>query len=293
MKNVSKKAYAKINLHLDVTGILPNGYHSVNNVMQSVSLSDTVHVALRSDCNFTVQCDNKDVPLGEDNLAIRAANAFCAQASTPIGADIVIEKSIPMAAGLAGGSADAAAVLLALNELTDFPLSTEELCTVGAELGADIPFCTIGGTAFAQGKGDILQPFPTMPDCTLVVACGGEGVSTPKAFSMLDEIYGNFVSELFYLPRSISPLKEALESGNIGTVAKNLYNIFEQPILAVRPVAANLRRIMLLSGAVGAMMSGSGPSVFGIFETADSALAACETIRKIGVTPHICTPVIR
>lgn len=293
MKSVSKKAYAKINLHLDITGLLPNGYHSVNNVMQSVSLSDNVHVTTRSDSKFTLRCNKEEIPLGEDNLAIRAANAFCAATGARLGADIVIEKNIPMAAGLAGGSADAAAVLLAMNELADFSLGVDALCAIGASLGADVPFCTVGGTAFAQGKGDILQPFPPMPECTIVVACGGEGVSTPKAFSMLDEAYGNFASELFYAPHSLSPLTEALKSGQAGTVAKNMYNIFEQPVLAVRPVAANLRRIMLLSGALGAMMSGSGPSVFGIFETLDSALSACETIRKIGVTPHVCTPITR
>lgn len=293
MEGISKKAYAKINLHLDITGIMSDGYHSVNNVMQSVSLSDTVHVLPRSDGEFTLRCSMEGVPLGAENLAIRAANAFRAATDINIGADIAIEKNIPMAAGLAGGSADAAAVLIALNELSEYPLSTEELCAIGAKLGADVPFCIIGGTAFAQGKGDILRPFPPMPDCTLVVACGGEGVSTPMAFSMLDGIYGNFASELFYAPHSLLPLKEALESGDAGAVAKNLYNIFEQPVLAIRPVAANLRRIMLLSGAVGAMMSGSGPSVFGIFETVDAANTACETIRKIGVAPHICKPVIR
>lgn len=292
MKSITKSAYAKINLHLDITGVMPNGYHSVNNVMQSISLCDTVTLNERSDSDFTVACSNGSVPTAGDNLAIKAALAFRERTGSQMGADIFIDKHIPMAAGLAGGSADAAAVLLGMNELCGLPLSIESLCEIGGGLGADVPFCVKGGTAFADGKGDILRPFPSMPDCTLVVACGGEGVSTPEAFGTLDKLYNSFVSEVFYTPRDISALKNAMESGEIERVAKSIYNIFEQPIISVRPVAANLRRIMLSSGAIGAMMSGSGPSVFGIFKDENFALSACETIRKIGVTPHICKPVI-
>ncbi len=292
MSEIVKKAYAKINLHLDVTGIRDDGYHSVNNVMQSISLCDTVTVSERTDGEYSVSCTNSGVPAGADNLAVRAAAAFSKATKIKNGVNIEIEKNIPMAAGLAGGSADAAATLLGMNELFGSPLTVEELCRFGGMLGADIPFCICGGTAFADGKGEILHPFPPLPDCTLVVACGGEGVSTPQAFGMLDGLYNKFVSELFYTPRSLSLLKAAAENGNISEVASNMYNIFEKPILAVRPVAANLRRIMLSSGALGAMMSGSGPSVFGIFDSTAAAESACETIKKIGVVPHICKPII-
>ena len=291
MTTVKKSAYAKINLHLDITGIMPDGYHSVNNIMQSVSLCDTVTLVPRDDGEYTVSCNVGGVPTDKSNLVVRAALAFENAVGGRVGADIIIDKSIPMQAGLAGGSADAAATLLAINEMCLSPLSTQELCDIGGRLGADVPFCIVGGTALAKGKGDILQALPSMPDCTIVVACGGEGVSTPKAFSLLDELYNGFASEIFYSPRKISTMTDALASGSITSVADNVYNIFEQPILAIRPVASNLRRIMLSSGALGAMMSGSGPSVFGIFDSNEKAYAACETIKKIGVTPHVCRPV--
>lgn len=290
MRSVTKKAYAKINLHLDITDKRADGYHDVCNVMQSISLCDTVTLTEREDDEYTVRCNVGDVPAGRDNLTVRAAIAFCKATGTSLGADITIEKNIPMAAGLAGGSADAAATLLCMNELCGEPLSLDALCRLGGELGADVPFCIGGGTAFADGRGDVLHPFPAMPDCTLVVACGGEGVSTPVAFGMLDELYNNFVSDIFYAPHDRTPLSHAMEEGDINMVAKSIYNIFEKPILSVRPVAANLRRIMLASGALGAMMSGSGPSVFGIFDSTEKAELACDTIQKIGVTPHICTP---
>ena len=290
MKSVTKKVYAKINLHLDVTGIMENGFHSVNNVMQSVSLCDTVTVNERNNGIYTVCCNVEGIPTGSDNLVVKAALAFEEAVGRRLGGDIIIEKNIPVQAGLAGGSADAAATLLCLNEICGYPLTTDKICNIGGKLGADVPFCIVGGAAFADGKGDILHPFPTLPDCTLVIACGGEGVSTPQAFGMLDKLYNNFVSDIFYTPRDISSLKNSMLAKDIESTAKNLYNIFEQPILSTRPVAANLRRIMLSSGALGAMMSGSGPSVFGVFSNEQIALSACETIKKIGVTPHICKP---
>ncbi|MBO7310414.1 MAG: 4-(cytidine 5'-diphospho)-2-C-methyl-D-erythritol kinase [Clostridia bacterium] len=293
MESVTKKAHAKINLHLDINGVMQNGFHSVINVMQSVSLCDTVTLVRRDDTDITVKCNVAGVPDGRQNLAVRALIAYCETRGISIGADIIIDKQIPMQAGLAGGSADAAAVLLAVNELCSSPLDMSELCKLGGMLGADIPFCIVGGTALAEGKGDILHDFPSMPDCVLVVACGGEGVSTPMAFSMLDEIYNGFVSDVLYTPHSISALKSAMSENDIIATAKSLYNIFEQPILSIRPVASNLRRIMLSSGAVGAMMSGSGPSVFGIFTSEEKAFTACATIKKIGVEPHMCRPIRR
>ena len=195
-----------------------------------------------------------------------------------------------MAAGLAGGSADAAATLLLLNDLCNNPLSINELCEIGASLGSDVPFCIVGGAAFADGKGEVLHPFPAMPDCTVVIACGGEGVSTPEAYRTLDRIYNNFSSPQDHSPADITPLCEAVKSGDVYAVCKNLYNIFEAPILSARPVAARLKSTMLECGALGAMMSGSGPSVFGIFTDKDAATLACEKIEALGVIPFVCSP---
>ena len=290
MKETTRKAFAKINLHLDVTGIRTDGFHSVSTVMQSVSLCDEVTVSLSDSEGFTLACNVAGVPLDEKNLAARAFIAYKAATNMPLGAHISIKKSIPIAAGLAGGSADAAATLLALNELCNQPLSISELCEIGARLGSDVPFCIVGGSAFADGKGEVLHPFPSMPECTIVIACGGEGVSTPEAYRTLDRIYNNFSSAEDYTPADISQLHMAASANDIFAVSNSLYNIFEEPILSVRPVASKLKSTMLKCGAIGAMMSGSGPSVFGIFTDSASAMLACKKIETLGVTPFVCTP---
>ena len=164
------------------------------------------------------------------------------------------------------------------------------MCKIGVRLGADIPFCIVGGSAFADGKGDILHSFPSMPDCTLVIACGGEGVSTPVAYGEIDKIYGGFEEDSSYEPKSLKPLLKAAEKGDLYAIASNTFNIFEEPMLAIRPVAAQLKNIMLSCGAVGAMMSGSGPSIFGIFDNDTSVSIVCEKIKEAGVTPHVCKP---
>jgi 4-diphosphocytidyl-2-C-methyl-D-erythritol kinase len=280
--------YAKINLHLDVTGIMQNGFHSVNNIMQSVSLCDTVTLSKRDDARIFVDCDIAGVPRNEENLAYSAASLFCEKAGVSAGADIYIEKRIPMAAGLAGGSADAAATLIGMNKLCGSPLTQNELCKIGSELGSDIPFCIVGGAAFADGKGDRLHPFPKMPDCHIVIASGGEGVSTPFAYRLLDELYDRFKS---YTPADMSALRYAAECGDILAIATNVFNIFEEPILSVRPIATAIRTAMNENGAVRAMMSGSGPSVYGIFDSENAALNAAKAIADMGITPHICKPV--
>ena len=287
---VVEKAYAKINLHLDITGIMENGYHSVNTIMQSVSLYDTVTLSTRNDGQFVLTCDTTGVPTDSSNRAIKAALAFRDATGIEIGADIHIEKNIPIAGGLAGGSADAAATLKALNKVCGEPLSLEQLCAIGGRLGADIPFCIVGGSAFADGKGDILHYFPKMPDCFIVIASGGEGVSTPMAYGMLDSLYGGFTKESGYAPASIDALNSAVKNADLNDIAKNMFNIFEAPVLSIRPVAKSIKETMLSSGAIGAMMSGSGPSIFGIFKDEASAHLACDNIRALGVIPHLCTP---
>lgn len=293
MKTVTQKGYAKINLHLDITGRTNDGYHLVETVMQSISLCDDITLTKRNDGKFTVSCNVDGVPTDERNLAVKAALLFCEKTGLNIGADIVIYKRIPMAAGMAGGSADAAAVLRAMNELSDNVLSEEELCALGARLGADVPFCVVCGSAYADGKGDKLHAFPTMPDCYIVAACGGEGVSTPWAYETLDGMYNGFYENSGYSPRGIAALSEAVKDGNIDSVAKAMYNIFEEPILTVRPVAKEIRDIMRDNGSVGAMMSGSGPSVFGIFTDKKTAEQTAEQIDKKGYFATVCRPITK
>lgn len=291
--DIVEVGYAKINLHLDVVGKLADGYHAVNTVMQSVSLYDEItitDISIAEDCEFFVSCNIAGVPLDGSNLVVKAAKAFCAAVQTPIRAKIDIQKNIPMAAGMAGGSADAAAVLRGLNRALGEPLSIDELCDIGKTLGADVPFCIVGGTRYADRRGDELYPFPKMPKCALLVACEGEGVSTPWAYRLLDTKYDDF-ADGSYSPRSVEPLKDALLSGDIKRISGELYNIFEEPVLSERPVAARIKSMMEESGALVAMMSGSGPSVFGVFMCPNCARRAAEVLEKEGYGYYICEPV--
>lgn len=292
MMEILERGYAKINLHLDVTGRLEGGYHRVETVMQTVTLFDEVTLRRKEegDSSVTLSCNVKGVPTDEKNLAYRALMLFFEKTGRSVGVHIHIEKSIPMAAGMAGGSADAAAVFRGINRLVGEPLSTGELCALGASLGADVPFCIAEGCAFADGRGDNLHPFPPMPDCTLTVACEGEGVSTPWAYGLLDELFGGFYEGSTYRKRSTEPLREAMESGEPERVSTAMYNIFEEPVLSRRPAAARLKAMMLENGAMGAMMSGSGPSVFGVFATEEGARCAKERMEREGIRVYLCKP---
>lgn len=289
-KSVRETGFGKINLHLDITGRFSDGYHRVVTVMQAVSVCDTVTLIPRSE-GFFVRCSTPGVPSDEKNLAVKAAMLFCRETGLQAGAEIHIDKQIPMQAGMAGGSADAAATLRALNRWCEAPLSTEALCRMASSLGADVPFCVVGGSAYADGKGDILHAFPTMPDCVLVVACEGEGVSTPWGYGMLDRKYDNFSSEAAYAPRKLDALRAAMEEANLPKIGQSMYNIFEEVILPERPIAAKVKKILQQNGALGAMMSGSGPSVFGIFDGEASAARAVRALEESGFRPFSCRPV--
>ena len=296
MRFISDKAWArglaKINLHLDVTGREENGYHTVETVMQSISLCDDIAVTLTNG-GFSAECNIEGVPTDSKNIAVRAAALFMSEIGSEMGASVKIVKRIPMAAGMAGGSADAAATLTALNSMLESPLDEERLCQIGARLGADVPFCIRGGTAYADGRGDILHPFPEMPDCAIVAACGGEGVSTPWGYGLLDELHDGFGKDSAYLPRKTDKLRAAVESGSIADICGSMYNIFEAPVLERRPVAKEIKQILLDGGAVGAMMSGSGPSVFGIFESETEAEKAAIAIRDKQYFACVCRPASR
>ena len=303
-------ANAKINLFLDITSRRPDGYHTITGVMQAVSLCDTVTVSVTEPVDgmylcvlgprpgmaetITLTCTHPDIPTDHRNLAWKAAEAFlsatgrgCRQLA------IHIDKRIPAAAGLAGGSTDAAAVLVALNRLFGHPLTPSALCEVGLTLGADVPFCIMGGTRITQGVGEALTPIPTLPACDLVIACGGEGVSTPAAYRALDKCYGSFAPAA-YTPETeaLDCLCSALQNGDLDGVCAHAFNLFETVILPERPVARGIKETMLSAGAVTALMSGSGPSVFGIFRKGDgSAQRAKKALEAQGITAYLCEPV--
>ncbi|MBQ9085754.1 MAG: 4-(cytidine 5'-diphospho)-2-C-methyl-D-erythritol kinase [Clostridia bacterium] len=291
MRKIEELACGKVNLHLDIVGREENGYHLVNNVMQTISLCDRLILEKIDSDQIFAECNREGVPGDDRNLAVRAALLFRERVDGVGGLRIEIDKQIPMAAGMAGGSADAAAVLRGLNRMHGNPLSVEELCSLGTKLGADVPFCVVGGTSYANGRGDRLHPFPSMPYGYLVCACEGEGVSTPWAYSLLDQKYGNFSEKEAYTPCSMDALRDACLKGSLEDVASSMYNIFEEPVLSQRPVAAELLMLLKKSDSLGAMMSGSGPSVFGIFADRESAEKASELLCCRGYRAYLCTPV--
>ena len=285
MKTQSREAYAKINLFLDVTGKRADGYHDILSVMQSVSLSDTMTVEL-TDGGFSVTSNVEGVPCDNSNIAVRAAARFFEFTGINAGAKIHIEKRIPMAAGLAGGSTDGAAVIMSLNELTGAGLSDGELIKIASKVGADVPFCLFGGTKITRGIGDVLESCPACPKLHVVVAIDGEGVSTPWAYGELDRIFENF-SEGMNLGR-INPLLSAMSSSDVHGVAQNTFNIFEAAVPPVRPMVDILKEKMLQGGALSARMSGSGPSVYGLFDSKEKAQVAAEIIRTDGAKAFVC-----
>ncbi|MBR6782131.1 MAG: 4-(cytidine 5'-diphospho)-2-C-methyl-D-erythritol kinase [Clostridia bacterium] len=295
-------APAKINLFLDVTGRRPDGYHTIAGVMQTISLCDTVTLEITEPVDhasagaesITLTCTSPDIPADGRNLAWRAAEAFFAATGRGCKSlSIHIEKHIPAAAGMAGGSTNAAAVLTGLNHLYGNPLTTEALCEVGLKLGADVPFCIKGGAQITEGVGEIMTSITPMPPCELVVACGGEGVSTPAAYKALDALCGNF-DPAAYTPHAeeLSTLLSALRQGDLTALCESTFNLFETVVLPERPVARGIKETLLASGAITAMMSGSGPSVFGVFPKGDgSAQKALAALTERGIPAWGCEPV--
>ena len=269
------KAYAKINLTLDVIGKRADGYHEVEMLMQSVSLADTVSVC-KTDCGITLLCDKEGVPLGEKNTAYKAAKLFLEAADIKSGVEITIEKIIPMQAGMAGGSADAAGVLFALSELFGKPLTTEKLLEIAQKVGADVPFCLLGGTKMASGIGEKLDDLPKMPDCYIAIVKPNENISTANAYALVDSC------ENLIRPDN-KAATAALESGDLAALSKEMRNVFEQATGTEK--TARIKKALIENGALGSIMTGSGSAVFGIFtdkDTAEKALnhaefSDCET----------------
>ena len=257
-------APAKLNLFLDITGRRSDGYHLVSMVMQTVSVYDEVTVSLEeSGAPIQIECTDSRIPADESNTAYRAAELFMKSIGRePSGVSIRIKKNIPSQAGMAGGSADAAAVLRALNRLTDEPHTERELAAIAEEIGADVPFCVYGGTMTAEGIGTILTPLPDMPGCIFVIVKPEVNVSTAEAYKRSDE-------RGYMTLKSPERVTDGICSGDIDEIAQGLYNKFEE-VLSL-PEIDEIKRGMLEHGAKGALMTGSGSAVFGIFTDSDSA----------------------
>jgi 4-diphosphocytidyl-2-C-methyl-D-erythritol kinase len=285
MNVIERKAYAKINLYLDVTARLENGYHELVTVMQSVSLSDTLTVTRREGEGILLDTGGLS-PADDSNLICRAARAYFDKSGAPFGVSVKLEKSIPMQAGMGGGSADAAAMLRALNTLDGDRFTDAELCAIGAEVGADVPFCVMGGTRLCRGIGEVMEPIPNRLTGTLVVAIGGEGVSTPAAFAELDRRYDGFKKPHGEAQPDV--LLNAMAQGDLQAAVPYFKNLFEEVILPIRPTVGEIKGTMTQHGARATMMSGSGPSVWGIFDNADAAKRAEAALLAAGHRAYVC-----
>lgn len=276
MKHCFKKAYAKINLTLDVLGTRPDGYHELCMVMQQVSLCDTIAVRIGCDWDGIRIISNLGyLPCDDKNIAYKAAVNFLSATDiqNPGGIHIALNKRIPVAAGLAGGSSDGAAVLHALNDLYGTHLSTEELCDIGLKIGADVPYCITGGTMLACGVGEKLSPLPKLPECHVVLCKPGFGMSTPKVFSSLDE------TEIPRHPDTDAMLS-ALERKSLPDIAVNMYNVLEPVVSSAKPDIDKIKDALLSCGALGSIMSGSGSTVFGLFDDQVKAKRAYSRLRR-------------
>lgn len=275
-------APAKINLLLDIVRLLPNGYHSLFMVMQSVSLYDTVELTLNDSGTVTAECSEKSLPTDRRNIAVRAAEGFFEVTGQKCGVHISITKRIPMAAGLAGGSTDAAAVLKGLNQLCGTGLSKQELCNIGVKLGADVPFCIMGGTMLAQDIGQVLSPLPPIADCAIVLAKPNCGVSTKEAYAEFDSC------ESVHHPDCVGMLN-ALANSDFAAATQLISNVFEQFIEV--PERIDIKAVMRASGAVNCCMSGSGPTVFGIFDSDEKAKACVAKLKERYEQVYLTRPV--
>ena len=286
---VTLDAYAKINLYLDIVGKRENGYHDIKGIMHKISLCDTVSVDVeKSDKNvISLTCSVDGIPTDRTNIAYKAAEFYLERYTTDTySVAIHIEKRIPAAGGLAGGSTDGAAVLRALHSIIG-KVEYEVLITDSAQLGADIPFCMVDSAMITEGIGDRLTPCPSLPECAILICNTGEGVSTPLAYRKLDEIYDDFKDAEFDSDR-FSTLTKGLELGDIALISRGMFNIFEKAVLTECPLAREVKDIMAELGAAGVMMSGSGSTIFGIFKDENEAKCSYDKLSALGYVTHIC-----
>lgn len=262
-------ASAKLNLSLDVLRRTPDGYHDLRMVMQSVEFGDDLEIDLTPDGTFSIEPGQHYLPADDRNLAVRAAKAFLRD--TGLGASIRTVKRTPVCAGMGGGSSDAAAVLRALNRLTGAGKTPGELCRLGEEIGSDVPFCVLGGTMLAEGRGERLTPLPPLPDCAIVICKPAFAISTPELFSRVDRRKSR-------LRPDTNGLTAALAAGDLTGAARRMYNVFEDVLDRRQSDILSIKSRLLDLGAIGAAMTGTGSAVFGVFSDEAAAQTARETL---------------
>lgn len=278
-------APAKINLALDITGRRPDGYHTLQMVMQSISLYDRISVHETKTGKIEVICDDSNIPCGEENTVRRAAEAFFEQSGIPLkrGVMFKISKQIPEQAGLGGGSADAAAALKLLNMIYHTGLTPIQLQKIGLSVGADVPFCIRGGTMLAEGIGENLVPIKSLPLCHIVVCKPAAGISTKEAYAAFD-------SAGYALTDYTSKLLDALNTGSLSEIGESLGNVFESANIPQEVL--EIEKAMNFNGSLGACMTGSGSAVFGLFNDFQKAKSCKEVLMKKYAKTFLCEPVL-
>ena len=285
MTTLYEGAFAKINLTLDVLGKRADGYHDLQSVMQTISIRDDVEIDVGTGKPWRLLCSVEGIPTDEKNLAWKAAKVYCdAMDIDPEGLEIRIVKRIPAGAGLGGGSADAAAVLRALNRHYGDPLSVLALAELGAQVGSDVPFCVVGGTAMVEGRGERLRKLPDMPDCLFVVCKPDFSVSTPELYQKIDTV------AIPHRPDN-QAMESALLAGDLGKVAENVYNVFD-PVVTSEHLELNyIKSICNSYGALTEQMTGSGSAIFAILPNFEYAAVVCSMLKENYPNIYIAKPV--
>jgi len=270
----------KINLGLDVLGRRENGYHDVRMVMQTLYLYDQIRMQKTKEPGIRLSTNLYYLPADENNLAYKAADLLMREFEIKEGVDIALEKHIPVAAGMAGGSSNAAAVLFGMNRMFSLGLSQKELMDRGVTLGADVPYCVMRGTVLAEGIGEILTPLPAMPKCHVLIAKPPISVSTKLVYEKLDS------HEITEHP-DIDGILDGLKSKNLKKIASCIGNVLEKVTIEEYPVIEEIKNVMKENGALNAMMSGSGPTVFGIYEEKERAKRAAQKIKDFQLAKQV------
>lgn len=283
MKKIKIDAHAKINLSLDVLKRREDGYHELEMIMQQLALKDVVTIEERAS-GLTIESNSKEIPLNTSNLAYKAYNIIVEKFNIKKGIHIYIEKNIPVAGGLAGGSTDAAAVLKGLNTLWELNLSEEQLMDIGLRIGADVPYCIMGGTALAKGIGEKLTRINSFSNRHILIANPGFNISTAYVYNNLK------LDKITDRPQTEALLRH-IESGDTKLVAKEMKNVLETVTIKENPILNKIKEQMLVHGALGSLMSGSGPTIFGIFD-APKDLARCEENLKHSIKTVLSTKTV-
>ena len=278
---ISLNAYGKIKLGLDVVRRREDGYHEVKMIMQTVKLHDRLTFCDTDSNVIEIEANSADIPVTEDNIIYKACELMRSTYGITKGVKVKLDKQIPVAAGMAGGSTDAAATLVAMNRLFDLNLTEEKLMELGVKIGADVPYCVMQGTALSEGIGEVLTAVPPMPDCYIAIAKPPVGVSTKWVYQNLR------VSELERHP-DIDGMVDALKAGDLKGVADRMENVLETVTIPEHPEIEEIKDIMKDRGALNSLMSGSGPTVFGVFEDKDMAQAAVHCLQDMKLVQQAC-----